>query len=463
MASKKVVKMKKASSTAKVLFAILVLYVLIFGIITFSKKAEKTYEVKSGNLAVDNSYTGFVIRSEEIVNSTYAGNVNYYVKQDSRVKAGDTIYTVDETGRVAALLEEINKGDNSLAEDDVADIRHTLNTYKFAYDSNNFDRLYDLKLELDSTVLRATNQALIDKLDTLIEQTGSSNLFQMVPADKTGIVQYTIDGYEGVTLDSFTKDMMATDDYKSQNLYMQDIVVKDNPVYRLITDETWYLVFELSTEEIDKYQLNGKTTVNVNFKKDKISAVADFSIMTKDDTKYGVLKLRDYMIRFADDRYVEFELYTASAEGLKIPVSALTEENFYVIPVEYLTNGGTNGAEQGFMCEYYNESGGKVTEFIEVPIFYNDGKLCYVSEKNLSAGYVIQPTDKIKESLVVAHNAPLTCVFCVNTGYTVFKRVEILEQGKEYCIVKKGIMNGLSVYDRILLDAEGKVSGEMIY
>lgn len=461
MASEKVVKMKRTGNTAKVLFAIFILYILIFGIITFSKKAEKTYEVHAGSLAADQTYTGFIIRDEMVVNSAYAGNLNYYVRESTRVKKDDIIYTVDETGRVAALLEEINNGDNSLASDDVADIKDMLSMYKTEYDRNNFYQVYDLKVNIDSTVLRATNQALVNNLDALIEKTGSSALFQMVSTDRTGIVQYTIDGYEDVTIDSFQEEMLNGSNYKSQNLYMQDVTVKGSPVYRLITDETWQIVFKLTAEEIDKYQLNNKTSVTVNFKKNKIRVAAGFSIINRDGAYYGVLELKDYMLRFASDRYVDFEISTSSYEGLKLPVSAITEQNFFVVPIDYITTGG-NSTDEGFLCEYYNESGGKVTEFKKAKIYYRDDKYCYVHTDSLSSGYVLLRTGS-QDTYTVGEKKPLTGVFCVNTGYTVFRRIEVVEQGKEYCVAKKGISYGISLYDRILLDAEGKTEGEMIY
>lgn len=461
MANSKVVKMKKTGSVAKVLFIIFILYILIFGIITFSKKAEKTYEVHSGSLAADSSYKGFIIRTEEVVKSIYAGNLNYYVHEDTRVKKNDTIYTVDETGRVASLLAELNNGDNSLAKEDVADIKNMLNIYKTTYENGNFSSVYSLKMDIDSTILRSTNRALVDNLDALIEKTGSANLFQMVGAEKTGIVEYSVDGFEDVTLDTFESSMLDKSNYKNNNLYMQDIIVKDSPVYKLVTDEVWHIVFEVSKEDIEKYQLNNKESLTITFKKNKIRVIAEFSLMNKDGRTYGVLKLKDYMVRFANDRYVDFEISTNTYEGLKLPVSAVTELNFFVVPIEYITTSG-NSTDEGFLCEYYNEKGAKIKEFKKAKIYYRTEKECYVHPDSLTSGYVLT-MEGSTDTFTVGEKKPLTGVFCVNNGYTVFKRIEIVDKSKEYCIVKKGVSYGISLYDRILLDCEGKKEGEMIY
>ena len=55
---------------------------------------------------------------------------------------------------------------------------------------------------------------------------------------------------------------------------------------------------------------------------------------------YGKLDFDKYMVQFASDRFVNFEIQTAQATGLKIPVSAVTTKNFYLVPQDYLTNGG---------------------------------------------------------------------------------------------------------------------------
>ena len=56
-----------------------------------------------------------------------------------------------------------------------------------------------------------------------------------------------------------------------------------------------------------------------------------------------------------------------------------------------------------------------------------------------------------------------TSVYCVNTGYTIFCPVEIIDENNEYYIVKQNLTHGISVYDRIILDALKYQPNEMIY
>ena len=44
-----------------------------------------------------------------------------------------------------------------------------------------------------------------------------------------------------------------------------------------------------------------------------------------------------------------------------------------------------------------------------------------------------------------------------------FRRIEVLYENEEYCIVKNGTQYGLSVYDHIALDGKTAVEQKIIY
>ena len=65
------------------------------------------------------------------------------------------------------------------------------------------------------------------------------------------------------------------------------------------------------------------------------------SLAVGDGGSYGKLDFSQYMVQFASDRYVTFEIDTEKADGLKIPVTAVTEKEFYLIPLEYMVQAAT--------------------------------------------------------------------------------------------------------------------------
>lgn len=199
------------------------------------------------------------------------------------------------------------------------------------------------------------NQSIMANLESIIENTGSRNLFRTVSAESGGVIVYSIDGYEDLTADTVTPSDFDKNKYTKTNLKAQELVVAGNPAYKLINNESWYILIPLTQSDIDKMDLTSKSTINIKFKKDNVTTTADFSLVNHDGNYYGRLSLDKYMIRYASERFLDIELVTASKSGLKIPVSAVTESEFYTIPKEYLTTGG-NSNNSGFICESYDSA-----------------------------------------------------------------------------------------------------------
>lgn len=456
-----VIKFRKKPRAAVIIFSIILVYLIAFTSIYISKSKVRTYEVYAGSLTSNSIYTGMALRTEKVFNSSYSGNINYYLREGVKCKVGDTVYTVDETGRVSEILSQLNNDTNSLSEDNLKIIKSTLNSFKVDYSGDTFSKVYDLKADINSTVLQSINKNIINNLDSIISKTGSQNLFQTVKSDTSGILVYAIDGYENMTEDKLSSSVLSKNKYTKNNLKTENLVVANNPVYKLITSEDWNIYIPLTQNDIDKYELTGKTSVQIRFVKDNITTNANFTLITKNGEMYGKLSLNNYMIRYAAERYLDIEFLASNSSGLKIPITSIVDKDFYTIPKEYLTTGG-NSNSNGFLCEHYNSDGTLSTEFKEVDLYCTTDTLCYVNPSDFSQGdNIVKPNSN--ERYIIGPTSSLKGVYCVNTGYTTFKRIEILEQNKEYCIVKKGTSFGISVYDHIILDGTNIKENIIIY
>ena len=228
----KIIKYKRKPKGIVPIFAVIIFYVVSFIVMYSSKAKVKTYEVDNGSLTSNTRFTGIALRNEEVIYSSYSGNINYYQKEGNRVKVDDTIYTVDETGRVAEILSQYTKSDeNSLTKENLHAIKSMLNNFRTNYDGSNFNALYDLKTDLNSTILQAMNESIINNLDSIVTNTGSENLFQTISAKSSGVIVYSIDGFETVTPETMTSSMFDKNNYKKQNLKAESIIVSDNPAY----------------------------------------------------------------------------------------------------------------------------------------------------------------------------------------------------------------------------------------
>jgi len=456
-----ILKFRKKPRAAVVIFTIILVYLIAFTSIYISKSKIRTYEVNAGSLTSNSIYKGIAMRTEKVFNSSFSGNINYYIREGVKAKVGDTIYTVDETGRVSEILSQLSKDKNSLSNDNLKIIKSTLNSFKVDYSGDEFNKVYDLKADINSTVLQSINENITSNLDSIVSKTGSENLFQTVKTDTSGVIEYAIDGYEDMNEDKLSASVFTKNNYSKNNLKAESLIVSNNPVYKIITSEDWSVYIPLTQSDIDKYELAGKSVVQIRFVKDNINTNADFSIVTKNGEMYGKLSLNKYMIRYGDERFLDIELIASSSSGLKIPLTSLVDKDFYTIPKEYLTTGG-NSNSNGFLCEHLNSDGNLVTEFKEVDVYSTTDTLCYVNTLEFSPGDNIVKTDSSMR-YSIGPTSSLKGVYCVNTGYTTFRRVEIIEQNKEYCIVKKSTSYGISVYDHIILDGNNIKENIIIY
>jgi len=443
-----------------IIFAIIFVY-MAFSVYTYIKKDKvQFYEVAEGNIVNDSQHTGLILREESVQTTDRAGYINYYVREGKRAAIGTRIFSIDETGSIADLMEENPDAAAALTNENLADIKRQLSSFSMTYADQNFGEVYDLQYTLEAAVLEYANFNALGNLDALLEQ--SNGTFQQYKAPVSGVVSYSIDGYEDFDLSQLSEENFLRTDYSKAITKAGQLIEQSAPVYKLVTSDNWSVVFPLTEEEVSQY--TGKQTLHVTFRSNDLETDGAFSIVTgKDGKPFGKLDFSQYMVQFVTDRFVTFELDTEEADGLKIPVTAVTTKDFYLVPSEYMTQGGDSSLT-GFMKEIYTGSEPSA-EFIPATIYYSTEENYYIdmSENSpLKAGdYVIKPDSQ--ERYQIGPSASLQGVYNINKGYAVFKQIEILKSNDEYYTVQKGTSYGLSVYDHIVLNAETVYEGELIY
>lgn len=443
-----------------IIFAIIFVY-MASSVYTYMKKDKiQFYEVVEGNIVNDHRYTGIILRDEQVERADRAGNINYYVREGKRAAVGTRIYSIDETGSMASFLAEHPEANVTLTDANLADIKRELSTFSMNFDGLRFGDVYDLQYSLEAAVLEYVNFNSLGNLDALMQQTGVT--FQQVSAPVSGVVSYSIDGFEDLDASGVTAESFDRSGYTKAITKAGDLIEPSTPVYKLVTSDNWSIVFPLPEEQVAEYA--GKDRMHVDFSAKGLEADAAFSIITgADGGQFGKLDFNQYMVQFVSDRYVAFELDTEKIDGLKIPVTAVATKNFYLVPLEYMAQGG-DMSKTGFMKGVYSESGPSV-EFVPATIYYSTEDYYYIDmgeNAPLKAGdYVVKPNSQ--DRYQIGPSASLQGVYNINKGYAVFKQIEILKSNEEYYTVKKGTKYGLSVYDHIVLDANTVYEGELIY
>ena len=169
------------------------------------------------------------------------------------------------------------------------------------------------------------------------------------------------------------------------------------------------------------------------------------------------------MIRYADDRFVNVELIMEDQSGLKIPKSAVVEKDFYQVPEEYLTSGGSSSAS-GVMVQKRGNPVFQAASTYAVTRVDEEGKEVqdyYLRASDFDQGTVLMRTES-SETFTLSKKETLKGVYNINKGYAVFKLVDILCESDEYYIVKDGDPNSLYNYDHIAQDGSTVEDEEVV-
>ena len=86
----------------------------------------------------------------------------------------------------------------------------------------------------------------------------------------------------------------------------------------------------------------------------------------------------------------------------------------------------------------------------------------YVDKEDFQEGDVIENQTN-GDRYVVKDVGVLEGVYCINQGFAVFRRIELLDQNEEYAIVSRNTSYGLSLYDHIVRNADEVDEEEILY
>lgn len=452
------------------LFGCLLIYMLFSAVLYLTSTNIESYLVISGPLSRNETYTGLALREESVHQAETSGYVSYYAREGTKINANGVVYGISSSQPSESTTE--------LSAEQLAQIRSNMLSFSKSFNSSNFNNTYSFKYELEGDILQyavapgstaAGTSSDREDDDPSVSSTLSYAGQTLNKADTDGVVLYSVDGYEGKTLSDLTAQDFDQNAYQEKDLKNQGTVTAGDNMYTLVTDERWSLLIPLSGKQAAK--LKGRTSVRVKFLKDGMTQSGDFSIVEIDKAKYGKIDFNKGLIRYAADRFFEIELVTNTVTGLKIPLSSIVTKEFYKIPSAYLTT--NDDQEVGVMIQKTDKNGNAAQTFVKATIYGEDaaetdengeslGSIYYIDMSNFKEGDVaVNPKDQSK--YVIKEVGVLEGTYCINQGYAVFRRIEILDQNEEYAVVSKETRYGLSRYDHIVRNADKVDEQEILY
>ncbi len=444
------------------IFFAMLIYVVVFVVISLRVEKIVPYEVREGSLAMNYTYRALALRDEEIVTADKSGYINYFAREGERVALGNLVYLVDESGDFKEYKESLSMEESSLSDAELMELRSDIVEFVHGFEPTNFSAMYDFRYDINSQVMRLSNAHLTENIASI----GDGSLSSMVSycyAPNTGIVTYYIDGYEDITPKDITKAMFDEEKYQKKQLIETELIAAGDTAYKLSKSENWSLI--LPIEEDMAQDFLEEEYIKVRFLKNQYESWGEvFIINGSDGQTFMQLLFNNSMITFVKDRFVDIELLLHEETGLKIPNTSITNKEFFLIPDTYIEVMDEDSDKGMVLLETYKEDGTISTDYREIELYsYNEeSKEYYIDSSILQVGVNLLKKDS-QEKYTVSRKGSLVGVYYMNKGYADFRQIQILYQNDEYAIVKSNTRYGLHVYDHVVLHAGAVSDDQFIY
>lgn len=440
-----------------IIFVFIIIYVIfsVFSYLTTATVSE--YEVTQGTITSNHIYKGLAVRSESLVDAPNSGYLNMYTINGSKAGVNDVICSIDTTGTVSSQLDQAR--DDSILDDSVLNqISVEIDNFLKTFDYNYFQTIVTNQEDISSKIDQGVNLALFENMGQDILEGINNHTFYTYKPSSPGIISYSYDGMEDVSVDNYSAESFQMSNYKKTNIEKNQKITEGLPMYRIVHDENWNIIIPVSADTASEF--SDKKVMKIKFCKDNYQTYANVSVDCKANKYYLVFSLNKAMIRYVNDRYLDIELVISEKTGLKIPNSSIVEKNFYKIPKDYFMSGG-DSSDIGILIQRV-EKNKTYEEFITPTIYYSDDDWFYVDSEMVTNGDKILKSGSTDMYTIGDDIGTLTGVYNINKGYAVFKQIKIISQSEDYSIVETKTAYGIALYDHIALEGDKIIENQTI-
>ncbi len=430
------------------LYGSILIYIIITVFMYLTARHITTYEVTAGSISGNYRYSALALKTEELQTAPYSGFVTYYARSGSRSGSGSVICSIDEYETKPTEVSNVQ-----LTDEDYSSVKSTAKSFALNFTPSAFQGTYTLKADLDTyLVMAAATQ----------DSSQISYLSNIVTSPTSGFVVYQTDGMETLTEADLGPDLFRKNNYSSTNLRKEGRVSFGDALYKLVQGEEWYLYFPISREL--SASLADRTTMRFRFLKDDTTFSTNFSVLQKGEDYYGKLTLKNSLVRYVTDRFLDIELLLDSKLGLKVPTTSISEKTFIEIPTDYVITNEDDTSTVSLIRESFRSDGSSETQSITANVYSKTSTGYLVSPDLFEIGdYVDEQGSVHRHQITEDDFVKIQGVFNINKGYAVFREVTIIDENEEFCVVEPNNPYGLAAHDYIALDASTVTDDDIVY
>lgn len=454
------------------------IYVILLAYLVFmiwhGMTREKIHYIyaEEGIIHSDGEFTGLIIRNEKVIKSEESGDIKYFVPEGRKVRESSYVCAINQDPQLEQIINEKITSHMNQLQDAVKPVDYTLIKTKikdYILQKNNYDLSYTYSSkELLSTTIQdmsktvyVEDEELFQQIQNSIEVNSASQLNNgvYVQMENSGVISYTMDGFEGVTVDTFTPELFKQEVHVMNASDKSTIKAKD-PLYKIVDNYLFYIVTKVDPK-LSKH-LESRDYVTLYFPNKNMSLEAyidDYLYIGEDD--YVVFSVDRYFDDFFTDRFVDFKVLYENYAGLKIPNESVTTKQLIKVPKGSATS-MEGQLKISKIIEGNDDTTHQTIENIAVKVYYEDEDYSYIGVINeIDTLYV---NDKIlyrpkdgnivkMEEFVIDYPTKVEGVYTINYGYADFHRIETIYENESFRIIDQYTKYSVTAYDRVVSDA----------
>lgn len=154
---------------------------------------------------------------------------------------------------------------------------------------------------------------------------GSDN--HAVTCPVTGVISFYYDGYEGFLTPDTLENLLSIAPRDSEIVVSQiskETVAKGDPIYKVITSDTWYIVGIIPNDNLEKYSEGASITVE--FESGDIQGAIK-RIVQKEEQSLVIVSTSKYFAEYDKLRQCTVNFVLRDDKGLMVPNSAISMYN----------------------------------------------------------------------------------------------------------------------------------------
>ena len=173
-------------------------------------------------------------------------------------------------------------------------MREVISDYYSNYNQASYYTVKDFHYDIENTIFEQSRSNLYSDIKKQLSEASKSDEIVKSKAANPGVISYSVDGYEDITLDRINPDLFKdTTSVERDQLSSAEKVEADVPVYKLVTSDEWKIVVPLTDTLYQK--LKDQTTVRITVKKDQVSFNCALTFQENAGTQFAVLSSGRYM------------------------------------------------------------------------------------------------------------------------------------------------------------------------